>query len=66
MRSEPLIFIGVQSHYFLEAFRAIIFQSKRSELMIESGVCVSHSPSRPFIDVQSQRSEHRRSEPLFS
>ena len=30
-RSEPLIFIGVQSHYFLEAFRAIIFQSWRLE-----------------------------------
>ena len=30
-RSEPLICIGIQSHYFLEAFRAIIFQSWRSE-----------------------------------
>ena len=26
---------------------------------------MSHSPSRPIIDVQSQRSEHRRSEPLI-
>ena len=28
---------GVQSHYFSEAFRAIIFQSQRSELMIDQG-----------------------------
>ena len=28
---------GVQSQYFLEAFRTIIFQSQRSELMIDQG-----------------------------
>ena len=63
-----------ESAFRVEAFIAIIFQSQHSEhrrsesafrAYDSSGVCVSHSPSRPIINVQSQRSEHRRSESAF-